>query len=143
MKIFLIITTTFVLFASTLFAQSAKHQVIVNKDNSISSLSKNQLKKIYTKKMTKWEDGSKIKPIDLQKSSEVRSSFSDNVLKKSISAMRAFWQRQIFSGKGVPPPEKKSDADVIEYVKNNPGAIGYVSANANISGVKKITVKSK
>ena len=136
----ILIITAFVLFASTTFAQSTKYQVVVNKNNPVTSLSKNQLKKIYTKKMTKWDDDKKIKPLDLLKNSDVRSSFSSNVLKKSVSAMRAYWQRQIFSGKGVPPPEKKSDTDVIEYVKNNPGAIGYVSAGANISGVKKIKI---
>jgi ABC-type phosphate transport system substrate-binding protein len=140
MKIFMIITA-FVLFASGLFAQSAKYQIIVNKENSVTSLTKDQIKKIYTKKLTKWKNDEKIKPVDLQKSSEVRKNFSTAVLGKSVSAMRAFWQRQIFSGKGVPPPEKKTDAEVIEYVKSHSGAIGYVSASAGISDVKAISVK--
>jgi ABC-type phosphate transport system substrate-binding protein len=137
----LLTISIFILFASSLFAQSAKYQIVVNNDNPITSLSKNQVKKIYTKKLTKWDDDKKIKPVDLQKNSDVRKSFSSSVLGKSVSAMRAFWQRQIFSGKGVPPPEKKNDASVIEYVKNNPGAIGYVSINANTGNLKKITIK--
>jgi ABC-type phosphate transport system substrate-binding protein len=139
MKILLL--SAFILFASSLFAQSAKYQIVVNSDNPITSLNKKQIKKIYTKKLTKWDNDKKIKPVDLQKNSDIRKSFSNSVLGKSVSAMRAFWQRQIFSGKGVPPPEKKNDDDVIEYVKNNPGAIGYVSANANTSDVKKVIIK--
>jgi ABC-type phosphate transport system substrate-binding protein len=36
--------------------------------------------------------------------------------------------------------EKKTDEAVVEYVKNNAGAIGYVSSSANTSGVKVIKV---
>jgi len=140
MKLVLIIST-FLIFASNIFAQSVNYQIIVNTDNSITSLSKDKIKRIYTKKLTKWDNGDKIKPVDLQKDSDVRKKFTKDILKKSVSAMKAFWQRQIFSGKGVPPPEKKSDEDVIAYVIKHPGAIGYVSDNADISSVKKITIK--
>ena len=141
MKGILIIIAVFVLFTVNIFAQSTNFQIVVNKDNSVNSLSKDEIKRIYTKKMTKWDNGDKIKPVDLQKTSEVRKKFTKDILNKSISAIKAFWQRQIFSGKGVPPPEKKSDEDVIDYVINHPGAIGYVSENADISSVKKVTVK--
>jgi ABC-type phosphate transport system substrate-binding protein len=141
MKGILIIIAVFVLFTVNIFAQSTNFQIVVNKDNSVNSLSKDEIKRIYTKKMTKWDNGDKIKPVDLQKTSEVRKKFTKDILNKSISAIKAFWQRQIFSGKGVPPPEKKSDEDVIDYVINHPGAIGYVSKNADISSVKKVTVK--
>ena len=139
-KLILIIFVYFL--AGMVMAQSGKgYQLVVNKDNGISSISKDQLKKIYSKKLTKWDNDDKIKPVDLQKSSVVRGKFTKDVFNKSVSAMKAFWQRQIFSGKGVPPPEKKNDSAVIAYVKNNPGAIGYISANADISGLKKIKLK--
>ena len=141
MKKLIIIIFAFFL-TSAVFAQSGKsYQLVVNNNNSITSLSKDRVKKIFTKKLTKWDNDSKIKPVDLPKNSTVRSKFTKDVFNKSVSAMKAFWQRQIFSGKGVPPPEKKNNAAVIEYVKNNSGAIGYVSTNADISGVKKVTIK--
>jgi len=46
----------------------------------------------------------------------------------------------VFAGSGTPPIEKKSDLEVIEYVKKNSGAIGYVSKSTNTTGVKEITV---
>ncbi len=55
--------------------------------------------------------------------------------------MESFWQQQIFSGKDVPPEKKKSDAEVIEFVSANPGAIGYVSVSASLGdGVKAVSV---
>ncbi|NJO90263.1 MAG: hypothetical protein HC831_15945 [Chloroflexia bacterium] len=41
---------------------------------------------------------------------------------------------------GTPAVEKKTDAEVIDYVKRNSGSIGYVLADADLSGVKEIKV---
>ena len=134
-----------VLFAITLglstggYAQNYK--VIANADNSVKELTKRQLDKIFLKKMTKWEDDTKIKPVNLNQDSDIRESFSKDVHKKNVSAIKAYWQKQIFTGKGVPPVEKSTDKEVINFVKANPGAVGYVSSGASTNGVNTITVK--
>jgi hypothetical protein len=40
----------------------------------------------------------------------------------------------------VPPPQMKSDREVLDYVKANRGAIGYVSRRAPLKGVKVLKV---
>jgi ABC-type phosphate transport system substrate-binding protein len=132
-----------VMIATMIIAQEAKsYKIIVNDSNPINSISKKDLAKIFLKKLTKWDNGSTILPVDQVETATVREAFSKDVLKKTIAATKAYWQEQIFSGRGVPPPEKASDKEVIDYVKANPGAIGYVSQNATIpsSGVKVIEV---
>lgn len=121
------------------FAQSGI-KIIVNNDNNIASISSDQLSRYFLKKSKKWDDGQTVKPVDLDANNKVRSKFTDKVHGKSISAIKAYWQKKIFTGKGVPPVEKSSEKAVIDYVKTNPGAIGYVSSNANVSGVKVIEV---
>lgn len=120
--------------------QSSSFKVIVNKENPESSLSKKQIAKHFQKKTTKWNDGTKVLPVDQSTSSSVRSDFSKSIHGKPVSSIESYWQRRIFSGRGVPPPEKKSDKQVINYVKDNPGAIGYVSSKAKLSGVKVIRI---
>ena len=44
----------------------------------------------------------------------------------------------MFSGKGKPPQEMASDADVLAYIAANPNAIGYVDANSVDSTVRVI-----
>ncbi len=115
--------------------------VIVNKANPITEASKDEVAKWFLKKKTTWENGQKILPVDQSPSSPVRKAFSKEVLGKSVSAVRRYWQKMIFSGRGVPPVEKGSDAEVIDYVRSNPGAVGYVSSNADVSGVKVLKIK--
>ena len=59
---------------------------------------------------------------------------------RKTSAVRSYWLQAIFSGRGVPPPEKASDGDVIAHVKEHVGAIGYVSSAAATAAVKVLKV---
>ena len=49
------------------------------------------------------------------------------MLKRSVAAVRSYWQQRIFSGRDVPPPEVDTENQVIKYVAGDPGALGYVS----------------
>ena len=44
---------------------------------------------------------------------------------------------------GNPPPAMASDREVLAYVRLKPGAIGYVSLDADVSGVKVVAVGGK
>jgi ABC-type phosphate transport system substrate-binding protein len=115
--------------------------VVVNAQNPVSSLSTNDVSNIFLRKTSRWEGGSEIQPVDLPASSPVRERFSESVLGKAISAIQAYWQRQIFSGHGVPPVEKASEEDVLAYVRANTNAIGYVAAGVPLGGaVKSVAV---
>lgn len=133
-----IILTVFVCLGLAIQAQTFK--VIVNVGNSTTSLSSKELSDIFLKKHLKWQNNENIIPIDLSSRSAVRDDFSNLIHGKTISAIKSYWQQFVFAGKGTPPVEKNSDIEVVEYVKRNPGAIGYVSLNSDVSGVKVISL---
>jgi ABC-type phosphate transport system substrate-binding protein len=101
-------------------------------------IKKETLLAVFLMQMTRWSDGSAIRPVDQSARAPLRASFSQQALGQSVAAVTSYWARQITSGKGPPPPVKTSDAEVIAYVKANAGAIGYVAAGslAEDSGVK-------
>jgi len=129
------------LLAGSGYAQQGNIKIIANDNVDITSVSKDQLSRLFLKKTTKWDNGVKVTPVDLVTDSDVRQNFTQNIHKKSISAINAYWQKKIFTGKGVPPVELQSDKEVIEFVSSTPGAIGYVSASASLQGVKTISIK--
>ena len=116
------------------------YRIIVNNSNSITSLSKTEVSNFFLKKRIQWSNGTEVVPVDLNARSPVRETFSKDIHNKTTAQVRAFWQQSVFSGKATPPVEMDNDDKVIEFVKANPGAIGYVSATANVQGVKVITV---
>ena len=135
------IMVSVLLVGGALWAQvPSSIKVIVNPSNETSSLTMDQVSKFFLKKATQWADGTKVAPVDQPETSTVAEKFFKAVHGKSPGAVKSYWQQQIFSGRAVPPPVKGSDAEVIAFVKANPGAIGYVSADAPTADVKVIQV---
>ena len=130
--------------AATVSAESravATYQVIVNPSNAATSLDQAFVEDAFLKKATHWNNDDAIRPADLVSSSPVRRKFTEEVLKRSVEAVKGYWQQRIFSGRDVPPPEFETDDDVVRYVLKYGGAIGYVSGGANLNGSKAVTVR--
>jgi ABC-type phosphate transport system substrate-binding protein len=116
-------------------------KVVVHPSNAASSLTRQQASDFFLKKVTKWSDGTVVAPVDLPAASAVREAFSKAVHGRPASAIASYWQQQFFSGRETPPAEKANDAAVLAFVKENANAIGYVSGEAAVSGVKVIAVQ--
>jgi ABC-type phosphate transport system substrate-binding protein len=126
--------------AAVIPAAAEGFQVIVHESSTARDVTKAQLSAVFLKKTTRWPNGAPAVPVDQPDSSPARTAFSKDVLGKSVSAVASYWQQQIFSGREVPPAQKANDAAVLEFVKANPGAVGYVSGGAAPAGVKVLTV---
>jgi ABC-type phosphate transport system substrate-binding protein len=122
-------------------AISDDYKIIVHPNNPISAVDRQFLRDAYLGKTSGWNTGGEIRPIDLATRFPVRDRFGQDVLKKTPSQLKNYWNQQIFSGKGVPPPEAASTDGVIAYVLAHPGAIGYLPLDADAGGTKLIKVK--
>jgi ABC-type phosphate transport system substrate-binding protein len=141
MRFAILSLVAFVALGKPAAAQQGGYAVIVNEANGVSTLSAEEVSKIFFKKTHRWTNGLDVVPVDLPESAPAREAFSAAVHGKSVGAVRAFWQQQIFSGRAVPPVEKPSDEQVVAFVRATPGAIGYVSAGAPISaGVRRVPI---
>ena len=121
-------------------AEADGFRIVVHADNPVSSLTRDKLSKLFLKRVTNWDNGQAVLPVDLGDSSPVREAFSKQVHGKSLSAVRAYWQQRIYSGADVPPPQVGSDAEVIAYVRAHPGAVGYVSPATSDPVVKVVKI---
>lgn len=66
----------------------------------------------------------RIMPVD---NFAAQPEFLSRVIKLNASKYNTTWTKKSFRDGVNPPPLKASDAEVIEFVKRTPGAIGYVS----------------
>jgi len=115
--------------------------VIVHPQNPVASVGRAFLADLYLKRATRWEDGELARPIDQRADSAARRVFSESVLKRSVAAVKRYWQQRIFSGRDLPPPELDGDEAVVSYVASHRGAIGYVSGNAKLDKTKLVAVR--
>ena len=115
--------------------------VVVNEQNTVGTVPRALVSRLFLKKVSRWDGGAAVLPVDLPADSPVREAFTRRVLEKSVGSVRAYWQQQIFSGREVPPPEKPGDDAVLDFVQANPAAIAYVSPLAPIPrGVRVLGV---
>jgi ABC-type phosphate transport system substrate-binding protein len=118
----------------------AAYRVIVHPRNPVHGVDRSLLADAFLKKVTRWSHGEAIRPVDLTDSAP-RRKFSEEVLGRSVAAVRSYWQQQIFSGRGIPPPELDGDQAVVRFVLQNAGAVGYVSGNADVGAAKVLAVR--
>ena len=120
---------------------TAGYRVVVHPRNPGDAVDRRFLSQVFLRKTTSWPHGDSIRPVDLPPDSPVRRRFSEEVHHRSVAAVKSYWQQVIFSGRGLPPPELESDQAVIRFVSRDQGAVGYVSADADLRSVKALVVK--
>lgn len=116
-------------------------RMLIHPENPTSSLSKEFVTDVFLKRVTRWQEGETVHPVDQRADTGVRRAFSESVLRRSVAAVKRYWQQRIFSGRDLPPPEFESDEAVVSYVLKHRGAIGYVSGGAKLGGAKAVLIQ--
>jgi ABC-type phosphate transport system substrate-binding protein len=115
--------------------------VVVHPQSPATSLSRKEVARLFLRQATTWPGGAQARPVDQPRTAPVREAFSQAILDRSAAQVDAYWTQAVFSGRAVPPPERRSDAEVLAYVRETPGSIGYVSPDAPLEGVRKLALQ--
>lgn len=115
-------------------------KVVVNRDNPVGELTARELSRLFLKKTLRWPEGRPVQPVE-PAAPALQGKFALAIHAKTLNAVKSYWNQVIFSGRDVPPLEKAGDAEVLAFVRADPGAVGYVSAGADTSGVKVVIVR--
>lgn len=127
--------------AAMVFAAQAHAQlVIANPNVQASSISKSELKDVFTGSATNLKDRSTVTPAIL-KTGTVSDQFLAAYIGKADTAFHALWRSLVFSGQATMPRQLDSDAAMVQYIAHTPGTIGYIGRNSAHEGVKVLTVK--
>ena len=118
----------------------AETSVIVSASNPNSTMDQATISKIFLGKAKSFPDGSQALPVDQDEGSKTREAFNSTVIGKSDSQLKSYWSRLIFTGKGTPPNQSGTDAEIKALVANNPNTIGYVDSAA-VDGTVKVVHK--
>ncbi|MBN2105483.1 hypothetical protein JW835_15700 [bacterium] len=139
-KTILYILTGIVFFGAgfSLFAQQ-DIKVIVQKDMALTEIDRNTFQRIYLGKNKFWKDGSAIVAVHLR-GGPAHEVFLKDFINRTDSKFRSYWNWIVFTGRGVPLRSFENEAELIQYVAETPGAIGYVSSETNTDNVKVISV---
>ncbi|MBA5688403.1 hypothetical protein H3H39_15255 [Duganella sp. LX47W] len=118
--------------SATALSASAETVVIVNKANPATRMFSEQASQFFLGKSAMFT------PIDQAEGSPIRADFYHKAADKDPAQVKAIWSKLVFTGKGTPPKEYSSNAEVKKAVAADPKAIGYIDKSAVDDTVKVI-----
>jgi ABC-type phosphate transport system substrate-binding protein len=140
-KLIILIPVLFV--ALTAFAPATPEiAVIVNKENTVEKLTAGEVKLYWLRKIKKrWPDLNKnIKPVDRKGANPEQDAFYAKVLGMSAADVETFFSQKQYESGEKPQDKFPSDAAIIDFVSEEPGAIGFVNT-ASLTAAAKEKVK--
>ncbi|WP_017879180.1 hypothetical protein [Janthinobacterium sp. CG3] len=122
------------LFSAPLAPACAATAIIVSARNTATRIVSDQAAQIFLGK------SNQLTPIDLADNSATRSDFYQKIAGKDQDQVKAIWSKIVFTGRGFPPKEYNSPADVKKAVAADSGAIGYIDKAAVDDTVRVVLI---
>jgi hypothetical protein len=101
--------------------------VIVGNDIGIKSASLKHIRSIFRGKYSSWNNQQTVIIVLPSKKNASIKDVSSYIYETSTTGMQKFWLSQVFQGRSNPPVFLDTDAEIIQYVNKNPGAIGVIN----------------
>lgn len=116
----------------------AEVAVVVNPSSGITSLTEDDVSRIFLGKSKSFPNGSAAVPVNQDEGAPARDKFNEAICKKNASQYKAYWSQLVFTGKGTPPKDAGNDAAVKALIAANPNMVGYVDASAVDASLKVV-----
>jgi ABC-type phosphate transport system substrate-binding protein len=109
-----------------MFMPSAQAELVIiaHIKNNIDALTEKQVQDIFLGHTRLFPNGKFALPID--QSSPLRAEFYEKLTGRPVEQINAYWARIMFTGQASPPQQLPDDKAVLETVRENEGAIGYI-----------------
>jgi ABC-type phosphate transport system substrate-binding protein len=121
----------------TVSAAVEEVDVVVNKTNGLSSLSREELRKIFMGEKSSWPGGKRITVLMLARGQREREVILGEVYKMNESDYTKYFLQAAFTGRvQSAPKDLSSAAEMKTRLAANPNAIGYLKKEDLDSSVK-------
>jgi len=121
-------------------ALAADLLVIVSARSKAPALGVSQVAAIFLGQKAQFPDGAEVTAIDQAVGAPARDAFYARVAAKNPALLKAYWSKQLFTGRGQPPQEVADSAAVKKLVADTPGMIGYIDSAALDATVRVLLV---
>jgi len=111
--------------------------VVVNKANSTDAVTSAHLAQLFREEAKKWPDGGAVVLV-IDRSSPGQMATLQKLNHMSAAELKAFLAAHLDDIKQL-----NSDADVLQFVQSNPGAIGLIEVRSVDNRVKVVKVDGK
>jgi ABC-type phosphate transport system substrate-binding protein len=100
----------------------------------VNSISRDEVINIYMGRLRRFPTGESVQPVD----GPDKAQFYRLLVNKELADINAYWARLVFSGRTSPPRTFDQSTAVVDYVSENPDAVGYIQRTELNPNVKVI-----
>ena len=125
------------LAVSLVFSSAYAADIVVIGNSNLPKMDLATIQKVYTGKFIS-VSGISVTPVSIKPGNALRNRFLQQFLNQDEEKYTAYWTVRRYIGKGAPPAELPSAADVISYVQSTPGALGYIEESELKQGMNVI-----
>ena len=119
---------------------SAQVVIIANANMKVDSISKDDIRDVFTGASTNLRFGPHARPVLMNKG-KLNDEFMSSYIGMKDMEFRAGWVTLVFAGKMVMPPSFENEGEVVEYVAHHPFTLGYIHVGTPHDGVKVLAGK--
>ena len=132
------------IFCSSLMGlASADLLVIVHPENT-NTIDAKFVKNLYLGKENQFANGDDAEALMLDDNNELTELFLKEIVNQKPVQFKRLWSKALFTGKGTPPQELASSAEVLRLVMSNPAMVGYIDSEAYTNDVRAVLrIKTK
>lgn len=101
--------------------------VVVSARSLIREIGPKELLALYTGRSRTGPGGEAATPLDQARDGSTRAKFYQALAGADLATINRYWARLHFTGQVQPPPALAGDAEVVQRLRHDPNAIGYLS----------------
>jgi hypothetical protein len=125
----------FLILCLLLVALSVFADPIIIGHEDLPVMDQTTVQRIYTGKVVEVQ-GIRVMPVNFSPGHQLRARFLQIYLQQDEDQYAGYWIVRRYIGKGKPPKDLDSAAEVSRFIIETPGAIGYLDAADVTKGLK-------
>lgn len=133
----LLITMAAAAFATQV---QADFYVIVQAGNPQPALTQKEAIDLFMGRSRSFSNGDFALVFDLPRNSQQRAAFYQALTGMSQAQVNSYWSRLMFSGQSMPPQPLPDETAMVDIVKRNPSAVGWLSKEPTDKQVRTLLV---
>ena len=118
---------------------AADYYIVVSEKNATRSLSAQEALHIFMGRTRSFPDGLPATSYELADAPQ-RAGFYRTLADMSLAQVTSYWARLMFSGRNLPPQQVDDQAALMDKIRNNPQAIGWLPHPPAQRGLRTVLV---
>lgn len=122
------------------WAARADFHLVVATANPQRAMTQREALDLYMGRSRAFANGEFALVIDLPRDHPRRAVFYQSLTGMSIAQVNSYWSRLMFSGQSSPPQAVPDEAAMVNLVRRNPSAVGWLDREPTDAGLRSVLV---